>query len=71
MEMRSEVFTRASTSRASPGDSSGGVRLWGCPLLYLCGDCPGASWLTLPQPHGCPAFAWSEGGAQRWTLAGI
>lgn len=66
--MRSEVFTRASTSPASPGGSSGGVLLWGWALP--CGECPGASWVTLPQP-GCPAFACPEGGAHQWTLAGI
>lgn len=64
-EVRSQVFTRASTSPASPGDSCGGVRLWGWALLFLCGGCLRVSWLLLPQP------VYPEGGAHQWTLAGI
>lgn len=71
--MRSEVFTRASTSPASPGDSSGRVRVWhpaSRGWALLCGQKPEASSLN-PQEAGCPAFAWPEGGARQWTAAGI
>lgn len=72
-ETRSEVFTRASTSPASPGDSSGGVRAWDPACrgwALLCGEWPGASSLT-PQEAGCPACGWPEGSARPWTAAEI